>query len=308
MKVSVFMSVYNGMPYIEDAVNSVLNQSFPDFEFIIIDDGSTDQTPSYLDTLSDHRVRVIHQKNMGLGKPLNKWMKACKGDYVMRLDADDICHVQRIEKQLEYLEDNTDVILVGCQYHVFSVKGEGHISRLPTRHEDIVNGMLRGWHTLSHPTVMFRRSLLDHIEGYVISGPGEDWSFLLDAARFGKLSVVNEALYSYRVHYGSNAWQGVESTLAGLEYAKLRYEKFLRNNTEYELDDFWRYWSGRSRIRKLVTRMKVISEGVYRSATLNKIERKYFSYYIQLLIASLLNINKTLSAVTKRLRRNRVID
>ncbi|NOY16161.1 MAG: glycosyltransferase, partial [Gammaproteobacteria bacterium] len=279
--------------------------SFQDFEFIIVDDGSTDETASYLDTLDDPRIKVIHQKNMGLGKPLNRWLKSCKGDYIMRLDADDICHAQRAGKQLEYLENNPDVILVGSQYIVFSNKGEGHVSRLPTRHEDIVNGMLRGWHTLSHPTIMFRRSLLDHIEGYVVTGPGEDWSFLLDAARFGKLAVVNEALYSYRLHDGSNAWQGVENTLAGLEYAKLRYEMFLHCNTEYDIDEFWCQWNGRSPIRKLGTRMKAISECVYRRASLNKIEKKYFSYYVRLLLASILNVNKTASAITKRLRRNK---
>jgi len=305
MKLSVFMSVYNGMPYVRDAVNSVLNQSFSDFEFIIIDDGSTDETPSYLDSLDDHRVKVIHQANMGLGKPLNKWMQACKGECIMRLDADDICHVQRASKQLDHLENNPDVILVGSQYIIFSDKGKGHVSRLPVKHEDIVNGMLRGWHTLSHPTIMFRRSLLDHIDGYVVSGPGEDWSFLLDAARYGKLAVVNEVLYSYRLHDGSNAWQGVENTLAGLEYAKLRYKKFLYSNTEYDLDEFWCQWNERGTIRKLGTRMKAISECVYRKATLNKIEKKYFSYYMRLFIASILNINKTVSAITKRLRRDK---
>ena len=299
------MSVYNGMPYVCDAVDSVLKQTFQDFEFVIVDDGSTDETSRFLDAVTDSRVKVLRQENKGLGKPLNKWMRTCQGDYIMRLDADDRCHPERAQKQLDFLDAHPEVILAGTQYQVFSDYGAGHASRLPLKHQDIVSGMLRGWHTLSHPTIMFRRSLLDHIDGYIVSGPGEDWSFILDAARFGELAVVNEVLYSYRLHNASNAWQGVEKTLAGLEYARERYIRYQSDHSEYDLDDFQRYWDERSLLEKLGTRLKAVSEIIYREATLNKIEGRRASYYTRVLAAALLNPNKAVSAMTKRLSRNK---
>lgn len=295
------MSVYNGMPYLKDAVNAVLSQTVENFEFVIVNDGSTDETKAFLDDISDPRIRIIHQENKGLGKPLNKWMKQCQGEYIMRVDADDICHPMRIEKQLTYLEKNSDVILLGCQYQVFSDKGKGHVSTLPLDNETIVQGMLNSWHTISHPTIMFRQSLLNDIDGYSFSGPGEDWSLLLDAARYGKLAVLPDMLYYHRLHHSSNAWKGASATITGLEYAKKRYQSFKDKKTEYSDKIFLSEWNNRSWFKKQLTAMKAISAQFYREAILNKIEKKHITYYYKLLIASIFDLNKTIGAITKKI-------
>lgn len=300
--VSVFMSVYNGGEYLAVAVDSVLNQTYKNFEFIIVNDGSKDGTADYLDNITDERVKVIHQENQGLGKPLNKWMKTCVGKYVMRLDADDICHETRMEKQVEFLESNPEVILVGCQIQMFSEKGKGAVSSLFTDHESILGGMLKGWHTQSHPTIMWRRTLLDHIPGYAFSGAGEDWSFLLDAARFGKLANHSEVLYYYRLHTSSNAWKGAKRVQAGLTYAIRRYERFMKTGEEYPLDDFMREWSQRSLLKVVNTELQAMSAVLYRKAMLDKMEGKKLPYLTRLGMAAMLDPAKTIGAVKKKLK------
>lgn len=299
--VSVFMSVYNGWPYLKDAVESVLNQSFENFEFVIVNDGSTDETKSYLDSLTDPRLKIIHQENQGLGTPLNKWMQKCKGTYIMRLDADDLCHPQRLEKQMNYLEAHPEVILVGCQLQFFSKDQKGAISTLPQDHQLIVDGMLKGWHTLSHPTIMWRKSLLTHIDGYAFAGAGEDWSFLLDAARFGKLAVLPEMLYLHRLHKGSNAWKGVERTFAGLAYAKRRYQSFMLENKEYPVEKFLQEWEKKGLIFKTYIKSKCIAAIMYRKAMIDQIEKRKFQSYIRILLAALFDPNKTVGAIQKKM-------
>ena len=303
--VSVFMSVYNGGEYLAVAVDSVLKQTYTNFEFIIVNDGSEDGTADYLDGLSDQRIRVIHQENQGLGKPLNKWMQTCKGKYVMRLDADDICHKTRMEKQVAFLESNPEVILVGCQIQMFSEKGKGSVSSLFTDHESILSGMLNGWHTQSHPTIMWRRSLLEHIPGYAFSGAGEDWSFLLDAARFGKLANHTEVLYYYRLHESSNAWKGAKRVQAGLTYAIKRYQHFMKTGNEYPLDDFMREWSQRSLLKVIHTEFQAMSAVLYRKAMLDNMEGRRIPFYVKLGLAAALDPGKTVGAIRKKLKTKR---
>lgn len=300
--VSVFMSVYNGGDYLADAVESVLNQTYQNYEFIIVNDGSKDGTADYLDALKDERVKVIHQENQGLGKPLNKWMRTCEGKYVMRLDADDICHETRMQKQVEFLEANPEVILVGSQIQMFSEKGKGSVSSLFTDHESILGGMLNGWHTQSHPTIMWRRTLLNHIPGYAFSGAGEDWSFLLDAARFGKLANHPDVLYYYRLHGASNAWKGAKRVQAGLTYAIRRYELFIKTGEEYPLDDFMKEWNQRSLIKVLNTELQAMSAVLYRKAMLDNMEGRKVPYFARLGMAALLDPAKTVGAIRKKLK------
>lgn len=301
--VSVFLSVYNGGPYLEAAVESVLQQTFADFEFIIVNDGSTDGTAAYLESLEDARVRVIHQENQGLGQPLNKWLHQCQGAYIMRLDADDVCHPRRMEKQYAFLEAHPEVMLVGCQLQFFSDKGKGQCSALFTDHESILGGMLKGWHTISHPTIMFRKALLTKTEGYVITGPGEDWSLILDAAVHGKLAVLPEVLYLHRIHRSSNAYNGATRSLMGLEYARKRYKRFKEQGKPYELNEFMRAWE-KTRKRpwmKARLRLKSISSVFYREHTLHRIAGNRLRSTCYLLVAATLDPHKTLGALKKKL-------
>src|SRR3989338_4267706 len=125
-KISVIMSVYNGMPlgpqsaswrtrtassaYLKDAVESILNQTYENFEFIIVDDASVDNSWDYLKNLNDHRIKLIkNKKNLGLAASLNKALKVAKGNYIARMDADDISLPTRFEEQVNYLQKNPSI-------------------------------------------------------------------------------------------------------------------------------------------------------------------------------------------------------
>lgn len=111
--VTVLMPVYNAAPYLREAVDSVLNQSYRDFEFLIINDGSTDESRAILESYSDPRIKLIHQDNLGLISTLNKGLQLAKGEWIARFDADDICYPDRLEQQLNFLQQHPDHILVG---------------------------------------------------------------------------------------------------------------------------------------------------------------------------------------------------
>ena len=100
--VSVLMPVYNGELYLKEAISSVLQQTFTDFEFIIINDGSTDKSQEVINTFNDERIKTVTQKNIGVAKSLNKGLAMAEGSYIWRHDADDICLTEQLEKQYNF--------------------------------------------------------------------------------------------------------------------------------------------------------------------------------------------------------------
>ncbi len=298
------MSAYNAWPYLPEAVESVLAQSFSDFEFIIIDDGSTDEGAVYLDSILDPRVKVIHQANKGLGKALNKWLRSCKGEYIMRVDADDRCSPRKMEEQLEYLRGNRDVIMVGTQIRFFADNNVlPDISKLPMSNDAIVRGMRKGWHTMCHATVMFRKVLLDEIEGYVVTGAGEDWAFILDASAHGKLANLGEELYYVRMHSSSTAWRNSTRIIAGLRYAMERAE-MQGKGSDYPFELFMEKWNKQGPLARLNVNMKGLSQVLHRQAVVKKLQGHRFSSLWYLAGAALLDMNRTSGAVLKRLGRH----
>ena len=119
-KVSVVMSVCNSEPFIRDAINSILGQTFQDFEFIIINDGSTDGSLQIIQSYGDSRIRITSQENLGLTKSLNKGIGIARGEYIARQDADDISEPSRLEKQVAVLEQNSRAVLVSSNIRYFS--------------------------------------------------------------------------------------------------------------------------------------------------------------------------------------------
>jgi glycosyltransferase involved in cell wall biosynthesis len=301
--VSIFMSVYNGWPYIKEAVNSVLKQTYANYEFIIVDDGSTDESPAYLDTIEDPRVKVIHQENLGLGKPLNRWMKQCRGKYIMRMDADDINTPDRIEKQKTFLDNNHDVIMVGCQIGYFTGNGKfgKRRSNFSTEHGPIVSGLRRGWSTMSHATTMFRRSLLDKIDGYVITGAGEDYSLIMDAARYGRLANLADVLYKVRIYEGSTSWEHGLKTLAGFEYARKKYAA-AEKGQDYSLSQFEKEWNNKGFLSRIKLKGKVLAMVAHRKAKIDSINGKNVRAAFRSIFAAILDINSTTGWFMKRVK------
>ena len=124
-EISVIMSVYNGMPYLQEAVKSILNQTYKDFEFIIVDDASTDDSLKYLKGINDKRIKILsNEKNLGLAVSLNKALNAARGEYIARMDADDISKPERLHIQLNFMELNPQIDICGSFVSVIDENGK----------------------------------------------------------------------------------------------------------------------------------------------------------------------------------------
>ena len=165
-KISVAMAVYNGEKYLREAVDSILNQTFTDFEFIIINDGSTDRTREILESYNDPRIVLINQEHIGFTKSLNKGIALAKGDYIARQDADDISMPERLEKQLEFLENNKNVALLGTAAKIVDERGMYFQTiEFPCDYSSIQKGIKR-YNPFIHGSVMFKREYFFDLGGY----------------------------------------------------------------------------------------------------------------------------------------------
>jgi glycosyltransferase involved in cell wall biosynthesis len=206
-RVSVLLAVYNGERYLRAAVDSVLGQTFADFELIAIDDGSSDATPAILRgyAAADARVRVVSRPNRGLTNTLNEGLDLARAPYLARMDADDLCLPERFAKQVAWLDEHPDCVLVGSR--VLAVDPDGLPIRemaMETTHEQIDHAHLnRGWPVV-HPAVMMRLDAVRRAGGYRDQyNTLEDTDLFLRLAEVGRLANLPDVLLHYRQHFGS---------------------------------------------------------------------------------------------------------
>ncbi len=204
-KVSVVLSVYNGARFITQAIESVLSQTFTDFEFIIIDDASTDATPMILSTFKDKRICILrNEKNLKLVESLNRGLKNSCGEYIARIDADDFSLPERFMKQVGFLDAHPDVGVLGTRVRQIDVNGKT-LSTLdfPLTHNMIYWEMFFGL-AIAHPSVMMRRDVIMSAGAYnpefVHIEDTELWSRLITFTHFANL---DEVLHVKRVHQES---------------------------------------------------------------------------------------------------------
>lgn len=205
-RVSVILPVYNGENYLMEAVESILGQTYGDFELIAINDGSKDSTAALLDTVSDPRVRVVHQENMGLALTLNKGIGLARGEYIARQDADDISRPERLARQVEYMDEHPRCGLLGT----WSVIHEDRVPTSRQHRHPCSNGELQFRLLFDsffvHSSVMIRRTALDRAGLYPTDperNPPEDFDLWLRIARDHELANLPEPLLVYRELPGS---------------------------------------------------------------------------------------------------------
>lgn len=201
--ISVVMPTYNTeVSILREAVESILSQTFRDFEFIIIDDGSTNDSVAYLQCLQDKRIRLIRNKqNLGISKSLNIGFQAAQGKYIARMDSDDISLPARFEKQYAFMEKHPDLIMCGTNVECF-----GAFSRITKRK---INDM--DWYRISalfvfpgpsHPTAFFNRELLlrYHLAYDETITYAQDYHLWVEISRQGKIGLLEEALLRHRMN------------------------------------------------------------------------------------------------------------
>jgi len=199
-KISVVMSVYNGEKYIEEAIQSILRQTYQDFEFIIVNDCSTDKTVEIINSFKDTRIKIIENlENIGLTKSLNKGIKCTKGEYIARMDADDISLPHRFETQVGFLEKNKDYALIGSSFYQVNEEGKTVFwTRVLTEDSEIRRG-LKNQNWFGHGSVLIRKSAFIECEGYNEEFEcAQDYDLWLRISEKFKIANIEEPLYCWR--------------------------------------------------------------------------------------------------------------
>jgi glycosyltransferase involved in cell wall biosynthesis len=208
-KITVLMPVYNGEKYLEEAIESILDQTFTDFEFLIINDGSTDRSVEMIESYNDPRIRLVHNKtNMKLTATLNRGLRLARGEYIARMDCDDISLPERFEKQLSFLEANPEVGIIGSGFKIIDQNGISVNAPVlfPSR-PGVVEWCLYFYSPISHPAAMMRKEVVLRTGGYtseVIYGrekySGEDYDLWRRSCKVTKLSNLQDVMLLLRKH------------------------------------------------------------------------------------------------------------
>lgn len=198
-KVSVIMPVHNSEDYLREAIDSILNQTFTDFEFIIIDDGSSDHSQEIVKSYFDSRIRFyINAQNMGVAATLNRGLELATGEYVARMDSDDISLPERFEKQVSYMDTHQKVAVCATGVRLFGAQnGERVFSA--TNAQLKVDLLFNN--CFAHPTVMMRRSVVGGKCKYNEAFSAmEDYALWVEVSREYELATIEDVLVMYRVH------------------------------------------------------------------------------------------------------------
>jgi glycosyltransferase involved in cell wall biosynthesis len=219
-RISVVMAVYNGERFLREAIESILGQTFANFEFLIIDDGSTDRTRKIIRSYEDPRIRlVVNETNEGLTRTLNSGLRLARGEFIARQDADDISEPERFEKQIAFMDANTEVALLGTQYRYMDETGVSWGTEpLPCSHGELSWALLFGTPFI-HSAVMFRRrQVLDSIGEYDQStSHAQDYQYWNRIALTHRVANLEQCLVRYRCHSGSMTAAPHNSTLRPLD-------------------------------------------------------------------------------------------
>lgn len=204
-RVSVVMPVYNGERFLAQAVESMLLQSFTDFEFIVVDDGSTDNSRALLDSYSDSRLKVFGQERTGLARALNRGIQLARGDYIALMGADDVSMVPRLLRQVEVLDANDALALTATRSLLIDAKGGAMGTREMESHSPYRLWKLQFFCVYVHGSVMVRKNIFETHEGYDPRySPAEDYDLWARISDAGNTHLIPEVLHCSRIAPGRN--------------------------------------------------------------------------------------------------------
>ena len=201
--VTVLMSVYNGEDFLAEAIESISDQTFKDFEFLIVNDGSTDKSSEIVSHFvrKDRRIRLIDQDNKGLVAALNRGLKEARGTLIARIDADDIAYPNRLEKQVACMAEHPKLLALGSAITLIDILGRS-IKQIsyPTGTKKVKSAMMLG-SKLAHPAVIMRREQVLQVGAYrEVCRHAEDYDLWLRLLEIGEIDNLGEPLLYYRQH------------------------------------------------------------------------------------------------------------
>jgi glycosyltransferase involved in cell wall biosynthesis len=206
VSLSVLLPVYNGERYVGKTIESILSQSYRDYELLIIDDGSQDRTPAILAHYArrDSRIRLLRHDNAGVGYTLNRGIEEARGHLLAEIGADDLALPGRLQKQVDFLKENPDYVLVGGYLRIIDPDDRPiGLRKYPTGDRELRQRMIL-YNPFGSPSLMYRRDDALAAHGYTSRfSTSEDYDFLLRLAQRGKVANLPEPLTAYRLHLGS---------------------------------------------------------------------------------------------------------
>ncbi len=256
--ISVVMSMYNSEDYLERATKSILDQTYKNFEFIVIDDGSSDNSADIIKSINDPRIRLIRQNNHGLVFSFNKGVRLARAEFVARMDSDDISMPSRFEKELDWITVNENRGLVGT-FFIYMDKNDqpgSVIMTSPTKHLDVLR-MMYLVNPYGHGSIMMRKKAVLEVGGYR-SGlePAEDFDLWTRIAPSWEVGMIPEALYWWRLHYQnvSHLKQKVQNEAAAKISTELWSKVVAAKSINYIIRDAKYYKNLNSNFREVVYR------------------------------------------------------
>lgn len=278
--ISVIMSVYNGETYLAEAIESVVNQTFKNWELIIINDCSTDSTAQILESFSakDERIKIhTNEVNLKLPKSLNKAISLCEGEYIARMDADDICLPERLEKQFKFMEENTDIALSSCRFMtvkngVYASGGAGARCDF-----DALRTILLMSNPILHPGVIAKAEVMKCLNYDTALTCTEDLEMWTRMVMNGyKIQILPECLLIYRLHDKQITSTTLERQHTEVLEIQQKYYSFFAKEMDEEMRNF--YISG-IYFREIADINKFIEYAKWmRKNTVNSLNRKTVDY------------------------------
>ena len=223
--VTVLTTVYNGEEFIEECVNSILGQTLQDFEYIILNNGSTDGTADLLNKFTDPRLKIIHQENLGISRSLNKGVELSRCNLIARLDADDYSVPTRLEHQVEVMNKYPDLVLCGSRFRELLEEKSLPQRVAFTETDEAIRKSLSCFNPFAHSTVMFRKETYIKAGGYNNKLKfSQDYDLWLKMLTLGKACILKDELVVVRLSEQSASNQNhVEQKLEGL---RIRWSAF----------------------------------------------------------------------------------
>lgn len=296
--VTVIIPVYNGMPFLPETVDSVLQQTYENFQLLIVDDGSTDESFKYLQSLTDSRIEVRQQRNLGYGNTLNQAIESVDSDFIALLDQDDIALPTRLQEQLDFLSSHQEYDFVASYISMISSTGkklECHV----TNDEELISDYSSDKYEVICPSTMsFRRKAFLELDGFRPSlYPGDDYDILLRIEENFKMAVINKPLVKYRVHVGSATFKKFHESELNSRYI---YALALMRRTgqpEISLEEFSKihrvnFLYRMNQYRHALGRLK------FKKAECLLCDKRYTSGFLNFLYASLLEPSSSLERLS----------
>lgn len=254
------MPVYNGEKHLHTSMKDILDQTFRDFEFLIMNDGSTDRTTQILEAYAkkDTRIKIFTQKNRGVVASLNALASHAKADLIARMDADDTAYPQRLELQYHYMEKHPQTVLLGATYKTFHEKW-GFRGLSDTFAEDFLNRWFLTYNSpFVHSSVMFRKEVFAACGGYWKSeSPAEDYGLWIRMKNFGNLENLQTVLGEYHFRFGSTSGKNFRKQVnARNKLNKINFEEIYKNNQIPDLkkvDEALEKYSANNQRRNLIS-------------------------------------------------------